>query len=218
MDVKIKCTVSEGWFFLMVLCSFSFFIPYDDRDMMIGMGYGALPTWGSEKGEGQHIILTGLLLDFIHPQQNAWIDEEPDNNFLAQGWQGYSRCAVSSEGGEESRGWDAQNGDWGTCTWHCVTTRKQPELATYRKKNLAIGMKLLRFVGSYIYISSGKTTEKTFRSLQEEKICWVLQKNRIPITTKCIMWSFTHYTILHVHTVYSVYIYWLIICTNLSWC
>lgn len=40
---------------------------------------------GAEKGEGQHTSPTGLLLDFVCPQQKVWFGEEPDKNFLVQG-------------------------------------------------------------------------------------------------------------------------------------
>lgn len=207
----------------MTLCSFSFFIPLlpvprtAAPSASWAMGYRALPTWGVEK-EGQHTSLAGLLLDFVSPLQNAWFDEEPDNNFLARDRLGYSKRVVSLEEGEESRGWDVQKSNWGTCTWHCVKNCKQLELAMYRKQNSAIDRKLMRFVGSCIYISWGKTKEKTFHSLQEEKICWGLQKTRNPCQYK--IYNPVLYTLYYIACTrcVAVYIYWWIICTDLPWC
>lgn len=77
MDMKIKCRASEGWPFLTVLSSFSSFIPLLPVFLAAalpaswGMGYRALPTWRSEKGEEQHTNLAGLLLGFVCPQQNS---------------------------------------------------------------------------------------------------------------------------------------------------
>jgi len=67
-------------------------------------------------------------------------------------------------------------------------------------------MKLMRFVESCVYISSQNTTKKSFHSLQEEKVCWVLQKSRIPITAKYNLVLYTLHYIACTHCV-SVYIY-----------
>lgn len=58
-----------------------------------------------EKVERQHCNLARLLLDFIFPQQNAGFDEEPDNNFLVQGWLGNSVCLSLWRRGEQGVGY-----------------------------------------------------------------------------------------------------------------
>lgn len=67
MDVKTKRAASEGLSFLIILCSFPFFLPLLPVPLTAApsasqeMGYRALPAQGVEEGAGHHSSLAGLL-------------------------------------------------------------------------------------------------------------------------------------------------------------
>lgn len=172
MDVGTKRTASGGWSCLMILCSFSFVIPLFPVPLSAspsaseGLGYRPPTVGGLRKWRGSTATLHGSSGTLSFPSKMLDLMRSQITIFLSKvGW--VTQC-VCLFGGEESRGWDTQNSDWGTCRWHCVKNCKQLELAMYRKQNSAIYIKLRRFVRSYICISKWKIKDNIFHSLQEK--------------------------------------------------
>lgn len=142
MDVKTKCTDSERHSFLMILCSFSFFIPllpvpltagHFDRQ---GMGYRAMPTWGFETGDRQPTNLTGTSGLHLSPTMLGSMRRQRTIFLPRVGW--VTQSVLSFQREDRRAGSGIQKlVNQGNCMWHCVKNCKELELSMYRKQTSA---------------------------------------------------------------------------------